>query len=168
MDLETINYLSQTVAAFGVIISIIYFARKLKQNTKASRIKASHLTSKELRNSLGMVAKNNSLAEIFAKASISEDLTNVEKLRWYTYIGSTMRIFENSYALMEKKDLSQDYWRGMEAMLIDITKMKAFNLFWKDRKHLYSEIFRNYVENTIFKMQSPENISIPGNYNQID
>ena len=103
MDLESINYLSQTVAAFGVIISIIYFARKLKQNTKASRIKASYLTSKELRNSLGMVAKNNSLAEIFAKASISEDLTNVEKLRWYTYIGSTMRIFENSYTLMEKK-----------------------------------------------------------------
>ncbi len=80
MSLENLYYISQTLASLGVFASIIYLAIQLKQSAKESRWKAVYLTSTELRNILGMLATNDSLGEVFSKASITNDLTDLERL----------------------------------------------------------------------------------------
>lgn len=164
MNLENIYFISQTLASFGVLVSIIYLTIQLKLNTKEIRQRAVSLTSSELRNMLGMLATEGSLGKVFNKAAISDNLSSLERLQWYTFIGNSMRIFENSYDLMINSDLNKDYWIGIEAMLIDLTNMKAFNDFWIDRKHWYGDEFRNYMEASIILESSLETISPPGNY----
>ena len=75
-----------------------------------------------------------------------------------------MRIFENSYDLMKKNDLSKIYWKGLESMFIYLTNMKGFNIFWDDRKHWYGEEFKTYMEANVISIQSPQKINVPGNY----
>lgn len=164
MTLESIYYMSQTLASVGVVISIIYLAIQLKQNAKDSRSRAACLTSTELRNMLAMLATDDSLGEVFNKAAVSDKLLDLERLQWYTIIGNAMRIFENSYELMQKGDLNMSYWKGLESMFIDLTNMKAFDDFWSDRKHWYRDEFRAFVKEGIILKASPKEISPPGDY----
>ena len=164
MTLESVYYISQTLASVGVVVSIIYLAIQLKQNAKDSRSRAACLTSTELRNMLAMLATDDSLGEVFNKAAVSDKLTDLERLQWYTIIGNAMRIFENSFELMQKGDLNMSYWKGLECMFVDLTNMKCFSNFWSDRKHWYRDEFRVFVNDSILLKVSPEEISPPGDY----
>ena len=166
MDLEKIYFVSQTLAAIGVIISIIYLAIQLRQNTKASKTNAVYTTMSELRSMFELFhTSNNSLARIFAKAAVSTDLDPEEKVLWYTLLYTNfIRIFENSYELMKKGDLDQNNREALEAMLTDVSKMKAFSMYWEDRKHWVSKKFRDYIDNQIIPKQALPNTKIPGVY----
>ena len=85
MDLERIYYISQTLAAIGMIILLMYLAIQLRQNTKTSKTNAVYTTMSELRSMFELFhTSNNSLTRVFVKAAVSNDLDKEEKVLWYT------------------------------------------------------------------------------------
>jgi hypothetical protein len=111
-----------------------------------------------------LLASDQQLAEIFAVAGKSSELSGANRVRYYTFNSNFLRVYENAFLQKQQNVIDDAHWSGMTRMMIDYTKMVAFPQYWQDRKYWLSESFQDYMETEIIPAAQKSGINIPGNY----
>ena len=161
MSIIEFGALGDLVASFGVIVTLIYLALEMRRNTRVLRLNSAQDLSKELQGMFSLLASNEGLSAVFLKAATQPELEGLTRLRYYTFCGNVMRIFDNAYLQYREKNLPQAEWSSLRQMLVDYKQMPAFSSYWKDRKHWSSDDFRRYMDEQILPAAGTV---VPGQY----
>ena len=164
MSITDLGAIGEFVASFGVIASLIYLAIQMRQNTQAVRLNTAQVVTEELQQMFSLLASDESLSEVFLAAGKNEDLSDVHRVRYYTFTSNIMRVCENAYLQRRENAISEEHWEGVRNMMVDYTKMRAFEVYWHDRKHWISQNFQNFLETEIIPTASKADVNVPGNY----
>ncbi len=146
MNWEAISTIAESIGAIAVVFSLLYLAMQVRTQNRESQMAAVHEIIAAFRG-MQTPLQDPGLAKLWEKAVLDfGTLKGSERIQIYAVVGPMLRIWEEAYLQYKSGRLDQEAWEMMNAQYRDLLSMKAYPEFWKKRKHVYAERFRDYVD----------------------
>jgi hypothetical protein len=109
LKLREIGDLANFIAAVGVIISLLFVAYEVKQNTEASLAANRHTVIAALREQLLVRAQSPSLSTVIEAAASGKELTPAQHSQYIAYLFAVMKSVEEAYFQYIEGGLDKEY-----------------------------------------------------------
>jgi hypothetical protein len=147
MTWDEIVAVSQLVAALGVILSLIFLAIQLQQNTKAVRATSIQNLVQILSATAQTAVDNEYLVPLMLKAnSTTESLSAEERARLHFWFVMCIRRFEGVYFQKHWGLVDSAAIAGFERSNVSILARRRGRVFWEDAKGLFNAEFVAYMD----------------------
>ena len=147
MDLKKIALLAEIVGGVGIIVSIIYLALEVSENTKNTQI-ANHLALIEQASEFRYLRMTNpELVEIALKGSSNAtSLSEVDQSRFRAYTLQAFDIRETAFLMNESDVLPAGAWEVWDYAWCNTVKAPGFRALWSTgTNNFYTSRFRENV-----------------------
>jgi hypothetical protein len=148
LSLTQIANMAEILGVILIVVSVIYVAIQINQNTLAIRSDTAQAVHNGWGEVYGRISSNSELAGILVKGSPSIDkLNDVEKTLFIAFWMQTLLTWQNAYYQSKTGSLDKDHWQTMEKTSIQIyLTSPGYREFWAIRKVLLPEDFVQYLE----------------------
>ena len=144
MNWEAISAVSEIVGAVAVVISLIYVAAQIRQNTKMMRATAKQGLTEASQNLIYTAIDK---SEEWVKLTTGDDAsTREEDARMSLLVRAMLRGFESQCYQYESGLLEDDEWRALRAAIKDLCSLPGFNKYWQQLKPHMSERLKKVVD----------------------
>lgn len=146
--LQALGNLGEFVGALGVVISLVYLAQQMQQNTTS--VRAASFNSM-VQNSISLLEhafRDSEFAAFLHKAEADpESLTPAEKVRWDAYMTAVYRHFGNLVYQYRVGALDRQMWESYERTLEDhLRQTPSWGRWFEANKHVFSSSLVDQVE----------------------
>jgi hypothetical protein len=147
MSLEDLGNIGEFVAAVAVIVSLIYLAVQIRQNTTSVRL-SNYLSSETMESNLfGRVVENANLARLYRIGRTDFDALNEdERLRFTALMSLHFRAYEQMFLQHRRGLIEPDVWAARREAMFRWTLEPGVHEMWKKRSHSFSEGFQELYE----------------------
>ena len=147
MSLEDLGNIGEFVAAVAVLVSLIYLAIQIRQNTASVRL-SNYLSSETIESNLfARVVEDADLARIYRIGRIDfESLNEDEKLRFTMLMALHFRAYEQMFLQHRRGLIEAEVWKARREAMFRWTLEPGVHEMWRKRSHSYSEGFRDLYE----------------------
>jgi len=147
MTLEQFAYLAQIVGVIVVIVSLVYVARQLQQNTEMARIAAgSQQVQADFDLTDSMIA-NRELAEVWVKGESEFDLLDeVNKRRLIFFERRAIVWWHHNFQLNQKGLLSASEWKAYLGIIHAVRSRQAVQISWQMFREGFDKPFRDFMD----------------------
>src|SRR5262245_868299 len=154
MSLDDLANLGQVIGAIAVVISLIYVALQIRQNTNAVRSATAQAVHEHFAKWYHLVAADDELAKIVASglrdyASLSEH----ERVRFVAAFMSFLSYSQNAFLKWRDGLLASPLWLGWELVIMNLVCAPGGKAFWKDRAYMFGDEFRRYIDDDLIKRE---------------
>jgi hypothetical protein len=147
MTWDIASALAELLGAIGVIVSLLYLAVQIRQNTRQSRSNAQQAILHELGNALRAQAQNKEWAELLNRGLQGlDDLDPIEKLQFLSHVAQILRLYESAYLHHLDGTLDPRFWGGVERAIADIMAYRGMRATLALRRHHFSPEFVGFAE----------------------
>ena len=147
MNWEAIAAISESLGAAAVVVSLLYLATQVRQNTRQSRSTAQQAVIQELGQALRAQAQSREWAELLSRGLEDLDsLDPVARLQFTTHVGQIMRLYESAYLHYLDGALDGRFWRGLERAMADILAYPGMRATFELRRQYFSDEFGRLVD----------------------
>ena len=147
MNWDAIGAIGEVLGAIAVVVTLIYLALQVRQNTDALKLGTAHNTTTELADVNLFPSGNHEIADIFLRGLEDiEDLERVERLRLYGYFHKYCRTQENVHYQFTHNALEAELFEGITIQFISVMSMPGPRHYWQARKYWYNQKFQVYVD----------------------
>jgi len=161
--LEQIYYLSEMVSVVAVVVSLIYVGIQVRQNTQAVKNNTLQNISESQLNVYGLLAAHGDLAEIcFQSATGRGSDQGSEKFRYTAWMHTAIRSLENAFYQHREGALDDRNWRALCRQYGPNLHTGHNAKYWEERSFMYSDDFKEFVDNELLRSQMPEGWKVPG------
>jgi len=152
MNLSDLANLGQIIGAIAVVISLIYLALQIRQNTKAVRSSAIENLVHSLAATAQAAVENEHMVPLMLKANAEPDsLTEEERVRMHFWFIMTFRRFEGVYFQRDLGLVDAAVTEGFERSHLSILASKSGKVWWANAKEIFNSGFVSYVEELLKK-----------------
>jgi hypothetical protein len=160
---ELIYYIAEIVSVIAVVVSLIYVGIQVRQNTQAVRNSTLQNISENQLNVHGLLAAHGDLCEIVFNAATGKGGNEgPEKFRYTSWMHTAIRVLENAYYQHIEGALSERNWQSLCRQYGPILHAGFNANYWKERSFMYSDDFREFVDNVLMPEAMPEGWKVPG------
>lgn len=147
MDWVVINALAQVVAAVGVIVTLIYVAIQIRQNTRAIRRSAFQDLLNYITNVNLLLTSDRSLCELSIRArSGFATLDEADQIRLLVWFGTVFRHYQNAHALYRDGLISPLQWEDMLRPIERHFRYRSGHDMWAIVRESFAADFRALVD----------------------
>jgi hypothetical protein len=144
MNWEAISAVSEIVGAVAVVISLIYVAAQIRQNTKMMRATAKQGLTEASQNLIYTAIDK---SEEWVKLTTGDDpSTREEDARMSLMVRAMLRGFESQCYHYESGLLEDDEWRALQTAIKDLCSLPGFNKYWQQLKPHMSERLKKVID----------------------
>jgi len=161
MDLEAIGNIGEFVSAIAVVISLVYLAFQVRDNSKFVRensefLRATHDVSSNdgVQKSREKYFDHPELLDIESRGNRGEKLDFLAASQYNLLISAA---FENhfTYYIQYQRRLTSDVvWLYWSRFFDDYCKHPGVERWWRRSEHRFSDDFRDYINNKYSNMAS--------------
>jgi hypothetical protein len=127
---ELLGGISGLAAAVGVILTLLYLARQIHQNTDQTRAQIAHGLMTALRGQ-GDVLKRDAEAEVYFKGMFGTDeLSDLEEWQCRNINNGFFRVFEEAYLHHRAGRLEDAYWDSLSGQLSMVLAIPFIRRDW--------------------------------------
>jgi len=160
MKLELISVTIQIIGVIGVILTLIYLAKQVKDNTRISAATIRQSISESMLSNVISFFSDQNFRKLFNKHLENktldpEELIYIEVFGYYFF-----RNFENIHYQFRAKMLSKEDWLAFRKNLKALCQIPALREFWKKEHENFNHSFLNEV-NQILKELTEEPTLMP-------
>jgi hypothetical protein len=146
--LQALGNLGEFVGALGVVISLVYLAQQMQQNTTSVRAAA---FNSMVQNSISLLEhsfRDSEFADFLHRAEQDPDsLTPSEKLRWDAYMTAVYRHFGNLIYQFRVGALDQQMWTSYERTLEDhLRRTPSWGDWFEANQGVFSDALVEHVD----------------------
>ena len=147
MTLEQFAYLAQIVGVVLVIVSLVYVARQVRQNTEMLRVAAgSQQVQADFDITESLVA-NYELAEVWLKGESEFHLLDeVNKRRLIFFERRAIVWWHHNYQLNERGLLSTSEWTAYLGIIAAVRDRQAVQASWQLFREGFDSPFRDFLD----------------------
>ena len=147
MTLGDLSDLAQVIGAVAVVVSILYLAVQIRQNTRALRLTVHHAMSDAHGQYLGLLAQDPNLFHLFREgaadlASLSEE----DQARLNLLLHQIFIEFEDAYYHLREGALPGPLAERLSKILPVWLAQPGLRAWFEAQKNLMSDEFVRYVE----------------------
>ena len=137
--LQSLGSIGEFVGAVGVVISLVYLAQQMKQNTTS--VRAASFNSM-VQNSIGLLEhsfRDSEFAALVLRAERDPDaLSPEESVRWDAYMTAVYRHFGNLIYQHRVGALDPLMWEAYQATLKEHLRTSAWASWYEEHGHVFS------------------------------
>ena len=161
MNWEALGAVGDIVGAVGVIVTLLYLAVQLRQNTRAARSSTIQQISAQMGQNVENVTNNGELAEIFLKATTgAAELSATERVRFHGLLLMSFRRLESVFVQYSLGSIEWELVEGFEKSFYPLLLTPAGKSWWENARGAYHKAFVAHVEQ---KLASEEFADHPPN-----
>ena len=154
MNWNAVAAVAELLAAVGVLLSLLYLAHQIKQNTRVGLSMARQGISNLAVAGGALFAENSEVAELLHRAFNGKEVDGPGELRLQAACYMLMRQYENIQYQNGLGMLSAGEWRGFRENLKLFFSQDLFRKYWVQDERLFSPEFRREVESVISELDS--------------
>jgi hypothetical protein len=145
--LAALGNIGEFVGAIGVVVSLVYLARQLSQNTQS--VRAASFNSM-VQNSIRLLEhsfRDSEFAAFLARAERDpSQLTAEERVRWDAYMTAAYRHFGNLQYAQRVGTLDRQMWDSYLATLRHHLRTPSWADWFQENRHLFSTALGDQVD----------------------
>jgi len=145
--LQDLGNIGEFVGALGVVVSLVYLARQMIQNTQS--VRAASFNSM-VQNSIRLLEhsfRDPEFAAFLAKAEADpSSLTESERVRWDSYMTAVWRHFGNLQYANRVGTLDKQMWQAYRTDLKEHLRKKSWSDWFLANRHVFSETLGRQVD----------------------
>ncbi len=147
MNWEAVGALAELFGAVGVIVTLVFLARQIQQNTRAVRASTNHALTQQ-RNDLNVkFGLDPAATELLLRGARSlDDLDFAERYRHSLLMRAVVGICEDAYVQYTEGMCGVEPWESTKVVLRPITSAPAFETWWTENQQIYQPAFRAEVD----------------------
>ena len=146
MSLEDLGNIGELIGGIGVVISLVYLATQIRQNTRSSRTasyQAAVTSISDLTREIGAAPE---LARIIATGgSELSTLAPNERLQFHFLGLSVVRNFENIHYQYMSGAIDEETWLGWAARIKSSLASPGAQEWWRGQAPAFSKSFQDFV-----------------------
>ena len=147
MNWNAIGAIAELVGAAGVVVTLLYLAVQVRQNTKALRAATFQSIIGFATGFAERVAGSGEFATIFETGMADlEALNETERLRFHFQLIALLRRFENIHYQSRMGLIDDEQWEGLRASLHSIMLRPGSRAWWKVNAQLFNPSFRKFLD----------------------
>lgn len=148
--IENAALLAEIVSAVAVVISLVYVASEIKQNTRALQESNAQVVL-----TLGHSWSDWFRDETFAAAVVvayadPADLTAVQSRQVSAWIGRGLDVWESAFSSRQEELMSDELFDAWDASFVALMgRHEVWRPAWSEKRHSYHESFQSYVDSVV-------------------
>jgi hypothetical protein len=146
MNWEAIGAVGEILGALGVVVTLVYLARQIRQNTRVSRADMTKDLYLASRSAILDLASNDRLAELWADIRSFE---SADEARRYSFYQSFFRLYELQFNLAGQGFLDDSIARSYMLVIRMFGRTEHFDAYWRIAQNEFHEEFVEYVNEQI-------------------
>lgn len=152
MNLTDLANIGQVIGAIAVVISLIYVALQIRQNTNAVRAATAQSVHEHFANWYTTFASDPSLSGVVVNGLKDYgSLSETDRARLVAIFMAFLSYSQNAFLKWRQGLLAPSLWLGWEQVIMNLVCAPGGKAFWKERSYLFGEEFRRYVEDDLLK-----------------
>jgi len=147
LSLADLGNLGEFISAVAVVVSVLYLAIQIRQNTRSLRAQAHQSITTHIAELNRTIVEHDEVAEILERGL--EDptvLTPAEARRFNAYNSARFRHYDNLYYQYRVGVLEHSQWSGFSSMLRFHFMQAGLRRWWNDSTAFYSPEFVAFCE----------------------
>ena len=151
MSAETIIIIVQMVAAFGVVVSVIYLGIQIHQQNEITKAQFGHSLTHRMYERYFNTSKDKEFSNFLSKDWAAGELDNADKWRVAVYVNSLLVDIFDTYEKVEKGFVDETHLK-MRMHMLKLGTMKApiAQSTWKYWRGIKSKEFVEWFETEIY------------------
>ncbi len=156
MNWEAIGATGETIAAIGVIFSLVYLARQVRSQSMENRLASRNAMANELNLVYGDISADAELSSIFLRGIKDWDsLDPVEQVRLSFLFNRMLRTFEIIHEQHHHRRIDDSFWEGAEEGLNEFCRYPGVRYWWSTRETMFSKEMQALMRPKIASQASP-------------
>ena len=151
MSTETVIIIVQMVAAFGVVVSVIYLGIQIHQQNEITKAQFGHSLTHRMYERYFNTSKDREFSNFLSKDWAAGELDNADKWRVAVYVNALLVDIFDTYEKVEKGFVDETHLK-MRIHMLKLGTMKApiAQSTWKYWKGIKSKEFVEWFETEIY------------------
>ena len=151
MSTETVIIIVQMVAAFGVVISVIYLGIQIHQQNEITKAQFGHSLTHRMYERYFNTSKDKEFSNFLSKDWAAGELDNADKWRVAVYVNALLVDIFDTYEKVEKGFVDETHLK-MRMHMLKLGTMKApiAQSTWKYWRGIKSKEFVEWFETEIY------------------
>jgi len=163
--LEQMSYLAELIGVLLIVVSLIYLAIQVQQNTKAMAIQGLQDSVTLYLNTYANFTVDEISANNYRKGINDFDgMTRNEQAVFHSKVQILINSFFQVLSLRNKGMLDDETFNAMEILFLKILKCPGTSQWWEQFKHEPPETFTSYID----KRLAEESANIPAHCEDFD
>lgn len=147
LDWNAIGSIADVISALAVVVTLVYLAFQLRENTKALRRSSAEAALAAVLEFTGDMARNDELNRLFTKGTEDWDaLSESDRARLAYMLFRLFKIMENIHYYHTLGTFDEESWAGWKALTAHYTQSVAGRVYLKARRTWYSARFMEFVD----------------------
>ncbi len=162
MNWTKVSAISDVIVAISVIVSLIYVASQLEQNTKALQLAAVVNTTEMWTNQQVLLAQDKELNELFWNGMKGDDsLSELDQKRYEAFMSGWVQAFQQSFLLQESGNMNAGLWENQFQSMRWVFSNPGAIKYWAKWKSNHVPSYVKFVDKRIMPRQpeTPKNAS---------
>ena len=154
---DAVGALAELVGAVGVILSLVYLARQIGQNTRSVRV-ASYQSWFNSYDSLSNIILASSEFDALLHRGLGDpdSLSEEDSRRVRGVLRRSFRQFENLYYQHSEAMIDPSLYEAWHRVYSHIGETPGFRFFWENEQGLFSEAFRRVIDEMLTAQPADE------------
>jgi len=146
VTLQDLGNAGEFIAAIATVITLIYLAVQIRQNTQSVQRSAETALSHHVAAWSGEVVRNPELGRIWdAAATEPESLTDDEKRQYLWYVAQLFELYEGQFHLYLDGNIPERSWDSKAVFMATLLKLPLVSAWWESGLAPLSSDFVAYV-----------------------
>ena|SRR5271165_2495197 len=156
MTLEQVFFATQSIAAVGVIASLIFVGIQIRDSTKAVRAATAQAVHENYAIWYLALADNASALATCTKGFRDlESLAPAEKAQFVCTFMAFLSHSQNAFHQWRQGHLAKDLWACWEALMMNLVNTPGSAAFWGERSYVFGEDFQDEVKAIMAREPNP-------------
>ncbi|MEQ8330068.1 MAG: hypothetical protein RH859_06315 [Longimicrobiales bacterium] len=136
---EILGHMGEFIGALGVVISLVYLAQQMSQNTTSVRAASFNSMVQNSIRLLEHAFRDSEFAEFLHTAETDpSSLTPAERLRWDSYMTAVYRHFGNLVYQYRVGALDRQMWESYQRTLRDHLRTPSWGAWFEEHQAVFS------------------------------
>jgi len=135
------------------VLSLLYVAAQIRQNTRVSPSSARHAIPDSAASITSDILATSDVADLLRRDIAGEDLAEAEVLKLYARAYMIMRTWDNIFYQYRLGMLAEDEWRGFRRNLSVNLHTRHVREYWHLQGDMFSDAFRSEVEQILAEIE---------------
>ena len=148
---DAIGAIGEIVGAAGVIVTLIYLALQIRQNSKDVRA-ATRQSVSTIQAEIGLKIASDPVLRASAGrwlAGETESSDPTDLLVDDIFIRANLRMYENQFHQNRERTFTDDVWSGYAESMYRTMSFPIFHQWWERNRSLYSSDFAAFVDKQV-------------------
>lgn len=153
--IQALGSLGEFVGALAVVISLIYLAQQMSQNTTSVRAASFNAMVQNSIRLLEHAFTDSEFAGFLHRAEHDpSSLTPAERVRWDAYMTAVYRHFGNLVYQYRVGALDQQMWESYERTLREHLRTPSWGAWFQAHRGIFSDALQRHVDNLLAEIEA--------------